>query len=227
MPISNPSVAGASFRFGWGVSDVGATGATRRDVFGRHEARLATATVDPVPTTASHLNANFGQILHNITTMNVAGTLRLTGTSWDPSTGTSTPADTEDIVVGATGYFLSVKHWSGTVVLSSVGGLDVVLDSFFEVPFLIGRDYTLDSILAEFVSTGAANTATILLRKFTLAAGFTTVFGQTILNIASATSGKHARDSLAEIVLESTGDWIILEVTTQRLADYHFDIGGF
>lgn len=38
-------------------------------------------------------------------------TVRVTGTSVDESTGTETPADTEDISVTANGYYQSVKSW--------------------------------------------------------------------------------------------------------------------
>lgn len=226
MPINNPSITGLVFRLGWAVPDLDKTAATAHDVVGRKDNRVVAGAVNPSPTTQSHVDANSAQILSQVTTFNVAGTLRLTGTSYDPDTQTTTPADTEDIVVAATGFFLSTKHWRGTIVLSSVGGLDVVLSTFFVVPHLIGRDYTLDKLLAEYKSSGASNTSTITLQKFSTAAGYVTVFTETFLNITSMSQAKHIATSLAIAINESAGDYIYMFITAQRLIDYHFEIGG-
>lgn len=71
-------------------------------------------------------------LLVNITSIVAAGTLRITGTSYNRDTGTTAPGDTEDIVIGAglTGYYMPDKLWVGTVTLSSVGGLSVVADLY-------------------------------------------------------------------------------------------------
>lgn len=72
-------------------------------------------------------------LMINVTTIATAGTLRITGTSYDSDDGSTTGGDTEDIVIGTgnTGYYESVKSWQGNIVLSSVGGvLDCVLDGY-------------------------------------------------------------------------------------------------
>ena len=62
-------------------------------------------------------------------------TVRITGTSWAPSTGTRTGGDTEDIVVsdsGAAGdYYQSTKHWIGQVAIAKNAGPDLLCNYGF------------------------------------------------------------------------------------------------
>jgi hypothetical protein len=50
----------------------------------------------------------------NVTVLSAALTLRISGTSVDEATGTLTPADLEDVAIGATGWYHPSKKWIGT-----------------------------------------------------------------------------------------------------------------
>jgi len=62
-------------------------------------------------------------------------TIRITGTSWVPATGTRTGGDTEDLVIAqseaANTYHGSTKAWIGQVALNKVGGNDVMCNYGF------------------------------------------------------------------------------------------------
>jgi len=57
------------------------------------------------------------KVVLNVTTVTVAGTIQIQGTSYSPLTGNTTASDTENITVGATGWYKSTKCWvSATLV---------------------------------------------------------------------------------------------------------------
>ncbi len=87
-------------------------------------------TVDGVPTTATVTDVNNMHVVVEVTTMSSAGTLRFTGTSITEEDDAPSVGDTEDIAITGTGFQQTAKKWIGDVVISSVGGADVVLDGF-------------------------------------------------------------------------------------------------
>jgi hypothetical protein len=200
------------------------TGLTKREIAGRLEARVSGGTVDGTPTTQSHLNANTGRVLVEVTTLTSAGTLRLTGTSWNADTGATSGGDTEDITVDATGWYESTKFWRGTIVLSSVGGLDVVVDSHFWQPYDLERDFTVTGFTAGYKATGATNTSHVVVQKFTPLTGFTTIFEETINNIGNATTGGHERRSLSVDVDETNGEALYFYAEGLRADNWVFEI---
>lgn len=226
VSLINSALVTHSTRFGWAVPDTDNSVVTEHTIITAKADRLAAVTVDGVPTTQNHIDSNTAQILVNITTMTSAGTLRLTGTSWDPVAGSETPADTEDIVIAATGYKQSTKHWRGTVVLSSVGGLDVILDSFLWDPFMFEKDFIVDSIQVYYKSTAVANSSRIVVQKFNESSGFTTIVDETISDISDDTKGAHHFASLNTTIAESSGDALFIFNETKRATDYHFEVQG-
>lgn len=64
-------------------------------------------------------------------------TVRVTGTSFDESTGASTPADTEDLTIAANGYYQTSKSWLDAVEISIVEAsksctLDVYRNTYWD-----------------------------------------------------------------------------------------------
>lgn len=99
-------------------------------------------TVDPVPTTQTVTDANNMHVVIDVTAMATAGTLRLTGSSISEETEEPAAGDTEDIPIAGTGFAQSDKKWIGDVVMTSVGGLDVVLDAYRVTYFdYLNRDF--------------------------------------------------------------------------------------
>lgn len=213
-------------RFGWAIPSTDDAVATEHSIITSKGNRLVAVTVDGVPTDQNHVDSNTSPILVNITTFTSGTTLRFTGTKYDPSTGNETPAFVEDKTITGTGYVLTDTHWRGTVVLSSEGGLDVVLDSFLFDPFTFGKDFILDSVQVWYKSTAVSNSSRIVIQRFNLATGFTSLFDETISDITNNTKGAHHRDSLNATIAESGGDALFIFIETKRLTDVHFEVGG-
>jgi len=143
-------------------------------------------------TTRDLTNMCYRMVFVNVTTKNVNGTLRLTaqagGGSYDPVTNTLTALDTEDIAVTTTGWFVSTKRWYGTVRLSAVGGLNIIIDGYKtgradqNVPFILRS--------AKFITngTGGGPVFQVVIEKWAQATGVTTVWdsntvlGTTVVN---------------------------------------------
>lgn len=213
-------------RMGWAVPGTDDAVATEHNVISTKADRLSAVTVDGVPTTQNHVDSNTAPILVNITTMTSSGTLRLTGTSWDTDSSSETGADTEDLVISGTGYVVSTKHWRGTVVLSSVGGLDVVLDSFMWDPLEMERDVQIQSIQIWYKSTAVSNTSRMVLQRFNPSTGFTTLIDETLNDISSLTPGSHHHTSKTFNITESSNDRLYFFIETKRIEDVHFEIHG-
>jgi hypothetical protein len=201
-----------------------------RAVIGAKESRLVAVTVDGV-TPQNHLDSNRGSILANITTLTAGGTLRLTGTSYNPSTGTATPADTEDIAVAATGYYSSTKQWQGTVVLSSVGGLDVVLSSFFWVNELKNsglNHLTIKRIDTIWLTTApTSNLVRIVAEKFDPAARTLTVaLDHSFGSLSDGTTARNVRDSLSIAADVTLGEEIHLYLEIRKVTNLSVVVGA-
>jgi hypothetical protein len=143
-------------------------------------------------TTRDLTNMCYRMVFVNVTTKNVNGTLRLTaqagGGSYDPVTNTLTALDTEDIAVTTTGWLVSTKRWYGTVRLSAVGGLNIIIDGYKtgradqNVPFILRS--------AKFITngTGGGPVFQVVIEKWAQATGVTTVWdsntvlGNTVVN---------------------------------------------
>ena len=216
--------AGAPIRLASLIPDLSLVVVTKHEIGGRLAARVVAGAVNGTPTTQDHLNSGTCRILVQVTTYTAGPTLRLTGTSYSPLTGTTTPGDTEDIAIGATGWYQSAKRWQGTVVLSSVGGLNVILNSHLWSPFQIGVDYTVQALYAEYKVTGATNQSHLVMQKFTPVTGFTTVYDRTISNHLGDDS-VHFR-YLNSSVFESLGQGGYVFEEAQRLTDYRLSLNA-
>lgn len=202
----------------WTVPDLATTNVTEFEVLGHYVSRLSAAPVNGTPTTASHLNPLRHRIAIDVTTMNVAGTLRLTGDSYDPATGTVSVADTEDIPITTTGAVASAKLWnsSTTVELSSVGGLDVVLDTFNMSPALQNA-LVFDGFDAWGNTSGATNQFRVLIRKWSPGTGLTTVFDETLSGLPSGEKWVTTRTALNEAL--ASGDAVFTSLFVQRVTE--------
>ena len=143
-------------------------------------------------TTRDLTNMCYRMAFINVTTKTTNGTLRLTaqagGGSYDPITGAVTALDTEDIAITSTGWKVSTKRWYGTVRLSAVGGLDIIINGYKtgraeqNVPFILR--------MAKFITGGAGvgPTFQVVIEKWDQVNGITTVWdsntvlGTTVVN---------------------------------------------
>lgn len=218
----------ARFRQGFMLSDTDDATATEHFALGVQDSRLSAAAVNETPTTADHLRPWRNRILFDITTMTTAGTLRLTGTSFDETDGSTTGSDTEDIVISATGEVASTKRWNNTttVVLSSVGGLDVVLNSWSFSPSAFASLVRVDDIHLWWESTQASNSVRVFLRKWTAAGGFETLWDDTVSNVNVGDEPYNARTSMLEVLDNTMGDGLFLQFDTVRAKDLRFEIHG-
>lgn len=205
-------------RFSYSPSNLGGTSVNERQVSSVFDLVLSAQTVDGVPTDGTHTEPLRNQIVVEITTFTTGGTLRFTGTSFDPTDGSTTVSDTEDIVITGTEWLVTTKHWEGavSVALSSVGGLDVVLDSYNFKPLEFGATATfnLDGIRTTWETTGATNSMRVQVRKIVFPGGPTTILDDTV---ASAPSG--ARPQIIRTTLATTiapGEAILMSLHGQR-----------
>lgn len=223
--IENVSLVTRENRFGWAIPDTNDATLTKHDVSSSLESRLSGVTVDGVPTSQTHNDANMAQVLVEVTTFTTGGTLRVTGTSVDLVTGVETPADTEDLAVAAAGWYEFQNHWIGDPVLSSVGGLDVVLDSHRWDPRLLAVDFNIKRVSAQYLSTAVSNTSVFTVQKYVPLTGFVSMFTQNRSDIGDGTSGAHHREDIGT-VSESAGERLYVFIQTKRVTDYRFEVRG-
>lgn len=227
VDIENISLMTVTGRFGWAVPETDNAVLTRHDIVSAKEDRLSGVTVDGTPTTQNHDDANSAHVLIEVTTMTASGSIRLTGKSLNIETGVETPGDTEDIVIGATGWYESIKHWRETVVLSSVDDiLDVDLNSFFWHPRQFEQDFIIDRVHVDYKTTAVSNTSIIEVQKYVPLTGFIGIFDETVSDIASLKSGGHHRESINGMIAESAGERLHIFSETKRLTDYRFEVRG-
>lgn len=170
-------------------------------IYGSYVQNLAAVPVNPVPTTQSMLTMNNHFVQVNITTLNVAGTLRITGTSYDPITGGTTPGDTEDIAIAATGWEVSSKRWDGTVTMSSVGGLDVILDGYSIEKFNNNNvGFMVSKFIAEWTPNNAVNNIRFHVERWTKALGYVTLLDVTYTNVTTLLDFSHVRDEVNWVI---------------------------
>jgi len=200
---------------------------TEHQIQTRITPHLVAVTVDGVPTSQNHPDAVNELVLVEITTLTAPGTLRLTGTSVSAVDGSVSPADTEDIVIGVTGWHSSSKLWIGTVVLSSVGGLDAVMNTFNCIPVPLIEDFTLQLVRVAWNSSGAVNSMRLLVEKFVPITGFVTVVDVTEAAIPSGENGHILRSQLNVFFQASAGQRLVVSLFTQRVVDCRLTFRGF
>lgn len=192
----------------------------------RIDPRLVGVTVDSV-TPQNHTNPLQSRVVVEILTLATTGTLRLTGDSYDSDTGVVTIADTEDISIGATGFFSSAKEWEGsvTVVLSTPDTLDCTLDSFAFSPLAASLGpLTVDSITSNGNTSGATNDFRVQILKYEDGTGLTTLYDRTKTNQPSGLPWTDSRTSIGVAI--AAGESIVFAVTTQRIVDLTMLLSG-
>lgn len=144
-------------------------------------------------------NANRNRIMFNITSVVATGTLRITGTSYDPATGATTLGDTEDIAVTSTGYYDSVKYFEGSITLSSVSGLSIVTTVYrYVTPDKLGAHSDIKADLLglryQWSVSNPSNDFRFELFLFDKSAKtFASIFDVTISSLANGTAGFNSR----------------------------------
>ena len=157
------------------------------------------------PTTQNMTQMENRRILVNVTTKNVNGTLRFSGTSFSEVTGALTPGDTEDVAITATGWQCTSKKWSGTVVLSAVGGLDVILSAWRIIRYL-NNDiaYRIDDYGFAWTPSGGANKLELKIEKWDPTNGFTTLDDYTATNTSNGIDHWYRRTEMTTLVFDSS-----------------------
>ncbi len=209
-------------RQGWAVPDTADASPNEHQVLGVWEEHLSGAAVNG-GTPQNHVDANGHHVAVNITTMNVAGTLHFTGDSYDPATGNTSVGDTEDLVISGTGWARTTKYWDETtVVLSSVGGLDVVLDSVT----MDSEHHTqgkLVKMLDVYWTAQSSNSMQIELRKWDPTNGLVVIWNSpTITGLTNGTRGHRSRGPLTTQI-EPDGT-ILLSLHTAKLIDSRVEL---
>jgi hypothetical protein len=183
------------------------------------------------PATPSHTNPmNMRVVVVFAAGGFVAGTLRLTGTSYNPITGATTGGDIEDIVVGVAGAYKSTKFWSlgVSVVLSSVGGLDGTITTYRDMPFdNLGKGFMLKAFKFELYCT-ASDTVTMYISKYTPVTGYTNLYTESVVTVNGIYAAAH-RKELLDIFKTVTNDealyiWFNSGGTNLRRFKYRIDI---
>jgi len=162
---------------------------------------------------------NMGRLhaMLNVTAIGTAGTVRVSGTSYDPDTGTTTGSDTEDITVsaGETGYYRSSKLWVGTVTLSGLTTTSVTANLFRYEGFELTGHYTLDTIQWFWHASAANNDLQIVAYTYDFVARTrTTVVDHTETNIASNTPFSYKRSSLAADIDFADGERVVAKIVS-------------
>lgn len=139
--------------------------------------------VNSTPTTQTVTFVGGHRVISRITTCTTPGTLRLTGTSVGGD-GTETGSATEDLFVNKVDdWVMSQTRWMGSsansssVVLSSVGGLDVALTAFRCLPWdNNGKPFHMARARLEFVPASDSASARLRLFKVPRSGALVTVF---------------------------------------------------
>lgn len=174
-------------------------------------------------------NMNRFNLMVGVSSIVTPGTLRITGTSYNPATGITTPADTEDIVIGAglTGYYMSLKLWTGTITVSSVGGLSVVANFYrhsyqgFDLPAsdLVGFDFSC-------TAQSSSNSIQVEIFHFDKSARTNTkILDVTDTNFSNVGGADHYRRTFSSgtyTIDYDDGDAMYVRITTNNVRDVQF-----
>lgn len=218
-----------TFSRGWTMSDMASGSHHLAGVF---EQEATAQTVDGVPTSPVISDMGRKHLMVNVTTLTTAGTLRITGTSYDEDDGSTTGSDTEDIVIdaAATGYYRSIKNWQGDVTLSSVGGLDCILDTYRYDSFghhqLIPSS-TIQSIVWHGTATSPSHSVQIQFYKFDPVARTMVIFYDVTQDSANAKTfgdSRHYVSTPPDIDFDND-EGVYVRVIVTAIQYLHFDVG--
>lgn len=187
---------------------------------------LAAAAINNTPTTGTHVDPNGNGIAIEVTTFTVAGTMRLTGSQIDPTTGVITGGFTEDIAVTSTGWIRSANIWDSavSVVISTTDALDVVIDSYNFSPIEVGVATTVEQAEVFYATTAANNTVRLFLRKMEFPAGPTTLIDATQAGLSSGTEARLIRTALGVPIPAGTS--LLFEMDVRRVTDLSARLSG-
>lgn len=221
------SLLAADLARGFMITDVDDSSNTDHWALGLFEPVLAGVTVDGTPTSQTHTVPGGAHVAVNITTLTASGTLRLTGNSVDEQ-GNTTVGDTEDISVSATGYYKSSKYWDNgsSVVLSSVSGLKVVLNSYRYEGWHPAGNYKDPVVSVYRKHTASTNTFGFTLYKLDFAARtLTTVMSHSETNAGTGVTHHMKRSPSGSVDYDfDGGDRLLLKITTRRVKRARFEI---
>jgi len=218
------------FRIGWSL---GAAPSGTSNVAGVREQVVTAQTVDGVTSPAVN-NINRAQLLINITTLTTAGTLRITGDSYDPTTEATTVGDTEDIVIDSTGWYESSKHWEEDTVVSSVSGLDAVFDAYRWMNYITSNNLFDNNLefrgvrFSAFVTNAAASIQLQMYRFDKLDKTFTSFFNQTLTPPAGPVNTTLFTARLwdaGDIELNALdGDGLLVQITSTNIREIQIEM---
>jgi hypothetical protein len=221
--IGAPQRAGT---IGWMIPAVNEAGDTEHQIFS-HRGLAPELLNDPInPVTSQiHFASDFTQVEVDVGVLNAAGTLRLSGTAWDPNSCAPFPGTTvETFPINALGVYTSTYHWSGNVTMDTPDTLDVVVTTETWAPHLAGKDWTLNHIGLWWRATSANNRLQVIADKFVPLTGFVGILDETVINIPNGEIGHIDCDSLAADIVESAGQRFRLRVNTKGITDVRFEI---
>ena len=208
------------YRLDMYLSNLDDASVAEHEVAGLFEAELSGQAVSS-GVSKNHTNAGRAHVVLNLTTITTPGTLTLTGTSFDPTDGSTTGSDTENIVIGAgnTGYYKSSKYWQGTVVISTTDA-SVVLDSYrYESWYLPGKvDLTLAQVFAR--ASSATNSVRFLVRKLDFDnRTLTTIYDETTSNISTTKNAMTQRKwaAAAATIDPANNEKLVVSIFTLRI----------
>jgi hypothetical protein len=148
-----------------------------------------------IPTTLTVMQNRYVQM--QVTTLTAPGTIRITGTSYNPNDGTTTPSDTEDFAVISNGqWFVSTKLWQGTVDLTAVSGFVGSINGYKLSRMEQGKCFMLAELKIVTTSSNATNSLGLVVEKWDATNGYVSIWSSTQTNIANASDGVLVRKAL-------------------------------
>ena len=223
LPRAIPAL---SINFGFTVPETDQSTIVAHQVSSVFAQILAAAAINNTPTTGTHVDPNGNGIAIEVTTFTAAGTMRLTGSQIDPTTGVVTGGFTEDIAVTAAEWIHSANSWDSatSVVISTTDALDVVIDSYNFSPIEVELAATIEKAEVFYTTTAANNTVRLFLRKMEFPAGPTTLIDATQAALTSGTSARLVRKALAVAVPAGTS--LLFEMDVRRATDLSARLSG-
>jgi len=178
-----------------------------------------------LPKTVGNMN-RFHAMLE-VTTVAVAGTVRCSGTSYDPETQLTTPGDTEDVTVTATGWYKTSKYWISTITWTGIGLADVTANLWR----IEGYDFAsvgvwdLRRAFYRYRATQAVNSCSVVIYRYDFVAKTrTTVLARSDVNIANGSNSRFEAEFAAAAQQFDANDehnYLIMTVNTVACADFN------
>lgn len=203
------------------------------DMMGWHEQTDDDASLTSAsPVTASVPPYHGHYVLDVASAAGLPFTIRVTGTTVDESTGTTTPGDTEDIAITADGYYQTTKSFVDAAEFSILEAsksctLDIYRTSYWDYA---NRDFYVDGVRVEFCPSGTTWDMTIQILTVNNDGSLSSIIDKTLLSSDVPPFGernyrsKWKRTNMNVLVEGSAGAGIIVRADQTALYDFYVEV---